>query len=91
MTPMHTQIDSKWSEGLQEKLKEELHTMWEVIGMMEVKNEAEFIATALPNLHLGVFDLLSTAYHQGRESAVERVVEDCCPACKSMLKSIHAK
>ena len=50
--------------NLQEELKEELKTMYHLIGVMKPKNEAEFINVTLPNLHLKVFKLVNKENHQ---------------------------
>ena len=44
---------------LQETLKEELKTMYRMIGLMKPQSEAEFIAVALPNLLIKVHELLA--------------------------------
>jgi hypothetical protein len=45
-------------DKLRQVLEEELKTMYRLIAVMYPTSEAEFIAVALPNLHLRMFELL---------------------------------
>ena len=57
------------NKDLKEILISELETMHEVIGIMEMENEAQFIAVALPNLHLALFEWL-----QSKQKRIERAI-----------------
>ena len=45
-------------EDLREILTEELKTMYRMVKIMQPTSEEEFIAVALPNLHLKVYELI---------------------------------
>ena len=48
------------NKDLKESLTSELETMYRMIGLMQPKSEAEFIAVALPNLQLALFEWLKS-------------------------------
>ena len=58
------------NKDLKETLRSELKTMYQMIGIMEPKNEAEFIAVALPNLHTALFEWL-----QSKQEEIEKAIE----------------
>jgi len=55
------------NKDLKEILISELKTMHEMIGIMEVENEAQFIAVALPNLHTALFEWLKSKQEEIEE------------------------
>ena len=55
------------NKDLKETLISELETMYRMIGLMQPKSEAEFIAVALPNLHLALFEWLKSKQEEIEE------------------------
>lgn len=57
--------------NLRGALEDALHDMYRMVSLMQPKSEAEFIAVALPNLHISMHEFLT---HHDKEKAGE--VED---------------
>ncbi len=63
-------------EDLRDVLTEELHTVLELAKQMQPNNDAEFIAVALPNLHVRMFHYIEKALHLAETRAKrERDIE----------------
>ena len=56
---------------IKEVLIEELKTIYKMIAVMQPKSEAEFIKVMLPNIHIRLFNLLTSQ----RDSLVEKIEE----------------
>ena len=58
------------NKNLKEILISDLKRMYQMIEIMEPKNEAEFIAIALPNLHLALFE-----WRKSKQEEIEGEIE----------------
>tara|TARA_R110002126_G_scaffold17316_4_gene67749 strand:+ start:6657 stop:6827 length:171 start_codon:yes stop_codon:yes gene_type:complete len=50
---------TKTRQEIETFVKKELETIYKLIGVMQPKNEAEFINIMIPNLSTGLFHLLN--------------------------------
>jgi len=62
------------NKNLKEILISDLKRMYQMIEIMEPKNEAEFIAIALPNLHLALFEWIKSKQEEIERAMPEKTV-----------------
>lgn len=68
-------------ESLKDILETELHEMLRITSLMQPNSDAEFIAIALPNLHITLHNYIHQELQQARKQAVRQFAEDLCRVC----------